>query len=103
MNTATAQWIASARCSASACEETSIAHALSPAASISANVACNAIASGVVRSMSRCSPPTKDVTVPSSPQRRPAASSSPRIKNAVVVLPFVPVIPTIGNRAVGSP
>ena len=55
---ATAQWIASARCSASAWEETSIAQAASPPASIAANVACSSIASGVVRTVGCCSPPT---------------------------------------------
>ncbi len=103
VNTATAQWIASARCSASACEETSIAQAVSPPLSISAKVAWSSIASGVVRSVARSAPPTNEVTVPSSPQRRPAASSIPRRRKAVVVLPLVPVIPTTGSRAVGSP
>src|SRR3954462_503897 len=93
----------SARCSASAWDETSIAQASSPAASISANVACSAIASGVVRSVACSTPPTTCETVPSRPHRRPVASSSPRTRNAVVVLPLVPVMPTTGSRAVGSP
>ena len=41
--------------------------------------------------------------MPSRPVWRPEASSSARTRKAVVVLPFVPVIPTTGRRAVGSP
>jgi hypothetical protein len=61
------------------------------------------MASGVVRTTGRSSPATTDLTVPSSPQRTPAASSRPRSRNADVVLPFVPVIPATESRAVGSP
>ena len=103
VNTATATWMPSARRSSSACEEISIAHAWSPPSSISRNVRWRSIASGVVRTVGRCSPATTEVTVPSSPHWRPAASSSERTRKAVVVLPFVPVIPTTGSRAVGSP
>ena len=97
------KWIASARCSTRACEETSITHAASPASSIRAKIACRSIASGVVRSTSATSPPTTLCTVPSRPVRRPAASSSWRARKAVVVLPFVPVTPTTWSSAVGSP
>ena len=103
VNTAAATWIPSARRSSSACEEISIAHASSPAASIAANVRWRSIASGVVRTTGCSTPPITDLTVPSSPQRRSAASSSERTRNAVVVLPLVPVIPTTGSAAVGSP
>ena len=48
-------------------------------------------------------PPITDLTVPSSPHCRPAASSSARTRNAVVVFPFVPVTPTTSSDAVGSP
>ncbi len=51
----------------SAWEETSIAHAVSPASSILRNVACRSIASGVVRSTSSSTPPTMLLTVPRSP------------------------------------
>ena len=71
VNSATSKWIASARCSASACEETSIAQARSPPSSIRRKVACRSIASGVVRSTSSSTPPTTCFTVPSSPQRSP--------------------------------
>ncbi len=46
---AASKWIASARCSVSACEETSIAQARSPPSSMRRKVACSSIASGVVR------------------------------------------------------
>ena len=78
-------------------------HASSPASSISAKVRWRSIASGVVRSTSCSTPPITLLTVPSSPVGRPAASSSARIRNAVVVLPLVPVTPTVCSRAVGSP
>jgi hypothetical protein len=57
----------------------------------------------VVRTVGRSSPATNEVTVPRRPVWRPLASSSDRTRNAVVVFPFVPVIPTTGKRAVGSP
>ena len=47
---AAAQWIASARPSASAWLETSMTQCVSPASRIAANAACRSIASGVVRS-----------------------------------------------------
>ena len=103
MKTQTSQWIASARRSSSACEETSIAHAASPPATISANVPWRSIASGVVRSVGRSSPPTNDVTVPSRPVWIPAATSSSRTMKHVVVFPFVPVTPAMRSVAVGSP
>ena len=77
--------------------------ASSPAASMSAKVRCRSMASGVVRATACCSPPTIAVTVPSRPVRRPPASSSARTRKADVVLPLVPVIPTVVSRAVGSP
>ena len=66
-------------------------------------VACRSIASGVVRSTSSSTPPTTCLTVPSSPQRIPAASRISRSRKAVVVLPLVPVTPTTRSSAVGSP
>ena len=52
------------------------------------------IASGVVRTASSRRRPTIVPTVPSRPVRSPPASSSARTRKAVVVLPFVPVMPT---------
>ena len=69
---ATANRVPSTRRSSSACEETSIAHARSPPSSIARNVACRSIASGVVRTAGRSSPPTTVVTPPSRPRREPA-------------------------------
>ncbi len=103
VKSAASKWIESQRCSAKACEDTSIAQATSPAASIRLNVACRSIASGVVRSTSSTAPPTTCRTVPISPHWNPAASSTSRIRNAVVVFPFVPVTPTTRSSAVGSP
>ena len=42
-------------------------------------------------------------TVPTRPGARPAASSTDRRRNAVVVLPFVPVTPATSSERVGSP
>ena len=64
----------SSRCSCDACDDASIAHERSPASSISRNVRCRSIASGVVRTTPRRSPPTRASTVPSRPGRRPAAA-----------------------------
>ena len=94
VKTEAVQWMPSARRSSSACEEISIAHATSPASSISRNVRWRSIASGVVRSIARRSPPTIEATVPSRPHCIPAASSIARTSQAVVVLPLVPVTPT---------
>ncbi len=99
---ATAKWIASARCRTIACEETSIAQAASPPSSMRRKVACSSIASGVVRSTSSSTPATTCFTVPSSPDWMPAASRISRTRNAVVVLPLVPVTPSTRSSAVGS-
>ena len=56
-----------------------------------------------VRRGPRAAPPTTHSTVPTSPVRRPAASRIERSRNAVVVLPFVPVTPATSSRVVGSP
>jgi len=93
----------SARRSSSACEEISIAQATSPASTIARNVRWRSIASGVVRAVLSSTPPTTDLTVPSSPHERPEASSSARVRYAVVVLPLVPVTPMTRSEAVGSP
>ena len=97
-----AKRIPSARPSSSACEETSITHATSPASNMRRNVACRSIPSGVVRSTGSSAPPTIDLTVPSRPVCTPACSRIARVRNAVVVFPFVPVIPTTRSLAVGS-
>jgi hypothetical protein len=103
VNSATSKWIASARCSDIACEDTSIAQARSPPSSIRRNVPCRSIASGVVRSTLSSTPATTCFTVPSSPVAIPAPSRISRIRKAVVVFPFVPVTPTTRSSEVGSP
>ena len=103
VKTRQAKRIPSARPSSSACEDTSMATATSPPSAIRRKVSWRSIASGVVRSTSSSTPPTTRFTVPSSPVWRPAASSRWRTRKAVVVLPFVPVIPTTSSWAVGSP
>ena len=103
VKSASSKWIASARCRASACEETSITQARSPPSSMRRKVACRSIASGVVRSTSSSTPPTTCLTVPSSPDWIAAASRISRSRKAVVVLPLVPVIPATRSSAVGSP
>ena len=102
VNTFAAKRIPDARPSWRACEETSIAQAESPAPSIRLNVAWRSIASGVVRTTASSTPPTICLTVPSSPVWMPAASRISRTRNAVVVLPLVPVMPTTRSSAVGS-
>ena len=64
---------------------------------------CRSIASGVVRTTGRTSPPTRLSTVPRSPGRRPAAVRIAWRRNAVVVFPFVPVTPATSSSRVGSP
>ena len=103
VKTEAVQWMPSARRSSSACDEISIAQATSPASSISRNVRWRSIASGVVRSIARRSPPTNEATVPSRPLCIPAASSIARVSQAVVVFPLVPVTPTTCSSRVGSP
>ena len=102
VNAPTAKRIPSTRLRLSACEETSIAQARSPASAIRLNVCCRSIASGVVRSTCSSTPPTTRFTVPRSPVWTPVRSRMWRIRNAVVVLPFVPVIPITRTSAVGS-
>jgi hypothetical protein len=105
VNAATSQWIASARPSDSACDDTSMTAAVSGgrASTIAANIRWRSIASGVVRTTGCSTPPTHEVTVPIRPVWRLAACSSARVRYEVVVLPLVPVMPTIASAAVGSP
>ncbi len=91
------------RSSSSACDETSIAHARSPASTIRRSVACRSTLSGVVRATGSTTPPTRDSTVPSSPACPSAASSTACTRKTVVVLPFVPVTPTTASSALGWP
>ena len=103
VKTAAANRVPSTRLSARACDDTSIAHAPQPASSISRSICCTSGASGVVRAASRTSPPMRYCTVPIRPQRMPAASTAACTRYDVVVLPFVPVMPTTRIRRLGWP
>ncbi len=59
------------------------------------------MASGVVRTAGRASPPTRDSIVPIKPGRIPADSKIAWIRYAVVVFPFVPVTPATTSSSVG--
>ena len=103
VKTSTAKRTRSSRWRTDACDEASIAHERSPASSISRNRRCRSIASGVVRTTPRRSPPTRASTVPSRPGRRPAAARIANRRKLVVVFPLVPVTPTTSSSRVGSP
>ena len=108
MNPPTAKRVPPTRPSASAWLETSIATSVTPASSITANIACRSGASGVVNALGRArgSAPgvrTRVRTVPSSPLDRPAAASPASSRCPTVVFPLVPVTPSTRIRAVGSP
>ena len=60
----------------SACEDTSIATALTPRSTITANSACRSGASGVVSALGATSPSIRVCTVPISPVRDPSAASA---------------------------
>ena len=103
MNSAAANGIPAVRRCASACDETSIAQARSPASRMAAKSRCRSSASGVVWRSATASPPTRASMVPISPQGRPAASSIDRTRKVEVVLPFVPVTPTTTRSRAGWP
>ena len=83
--------------------ETSMATAVTPRSRATANSACRSLASGVVRTLSSTSSPTRVSTVPIRAVLRPAARRPASRRYPVVVLPAVPVMPRTASRAVGSP
>ena len=89
--------------SASACEDTSIATPPTPAATISASSAWSSSASGVVWPAGRASSPSTYWIVPMTPVARPRARRSASTRYEVVVLPFVPVMPTTVSARDGWP
>ena len=101
VNSAAANRVPAVRRWARACEDTSMAHAASPASRIRANSSCSSTASGVVCRRASARPPTRASMVPMSPHCRPAASSIARIRNDEVVLPLVPVTPTTARSREG--
>ena len=94
VNTAASNVVPSTRCSASACDDTSITTERSPSSSIVASRAWSSGASGVVNAPE---------SVPITPVGSPAARRIDATSALVVVLPFVPVMPTTRSAADGSP
>ena len=70
-----------------------MAQCWTPARTISSRSAQSSGASGVVKPVERCWPPTRTPSVPSRPTFSPAASTTDDTRSAVVVLPLVPVTP----------
>ncbi len=64
---------------------------------------CSHTASGVVLPSGSSLPGQPLPSVPTTPQRRPSRVSACAIQWLHEVLPFVPVTPTIHNRALGRP
>ena len=76
-----------------------------PPASVSASRACTSTASGVLvwASLGRRSPAPLEATVLIIPVAKPAPSRIDVVRAQVVVLPSVPVTPTIPRPAAGNP
>ena len=86
----------------SACDETSMATAVTPVSRIRASRRTRSGASGVVRASATGSPPTCAPTVPIAPVRWPAVRNTASRRCTMVVLPFVPVTPTTVSEPDGS-
>ena len=71
-----------------------MATTVQPASRIRANSFCRSGDSGVVRSACSMTPAILLPTVPMTPQRLPATLAMCSTRYVVVVLPFVPVMPT---------
>ncbi len=80
-----------------------MAHASTPRSSICRNSRCRSGASGVVRADATSSPSIRVPTVPITAAGTPAPESPPSSRRVVVVLPWVPVTPTVRSRVAGSP
>ena len=78
-----------------------MAQAWSPASTISRSMRCRSSDSAVVSCTGVSTPPIRLTTVPSRPQRRPAAGEAGGQKCAVVVLPLVPVTAATCSAARG--
>jgi hypothetical protein len=103
VNPPTANRVPSTRPSASAWLDTSMITVVIPRSRATAYRACRSGASGVVRTLSIRSSPSRVSTVPINVGSTPAARNPESIRYAVDVFPAVPVIPSTVSRAVGSP
>jgi len=74
-----------------------------PRSSITAKRACRSADSGVVRTLLMVSAPMRVSTVPISPVTAPRACSAESSRYAVVVLPLVPVIPSMVSLWLARP
>ena len=87
----------------SACAETSINTYSTPLSAISRNMQCRKIGSGVVSSGEMNLPANDMPSVPITPTDLPAARNTEASIYVVVVLPLVPVTPTILSLSQASP
>ena len=94
-NTPISKKIPSTRCILIPCEDTSITQHTHPLLTICANSLCRSLDSGVVCPAFFTSFPLYVHIVPTMPVLYPASFKIPAVRNAVVVFPFVPVIPMI--------
>ena len=94
VNAATSKWAPATRSITRACDDTSITTASTPSSRQRASWRCSTGASGVV-----CRPDS----VPSTSTRRPVDRNTSPTSCDVVVLPLVPVTPTISSASHGCP
>ena len=80
-----------------------MAQAVTPRSFIIANSACRSGASGVVSAVLISSASTRVPTVPITAARTPARWRALSARRVVVVLPWVPVTPSIRSDRAGSP
>ncbi len=103
VNTPTANSMPATRSNFSPRLDTSMTQVSQPSSAIWRKSACNSQLSGVVWFKSCRCPGQRTPFVPTSPTRRPSACKMAASRCAVVVLPFVPVMPIIVIRLAGSP
>ena len=101
-NAATSKTTPATRPITSAWLETSIAHAVTPCSTITANSACRSGASGVVSAVFTSRPAILVPTVPITAEETPAVVRAASSKRVVVVLPCVPVTAIRVRACAGS-
>ena len=101
VNAVTANAVFHVRRRSSACELTSMATTSQRASRMRANRCCRSGDSGVVCSVFSCTSPMRVPTVPMTPVRLPQTRAMCSTRYVVVVLPFVPVMPTSENACDG--